>query len=78
MEKAMFAKEGAPAEEATESKEFEQHELDDAVSTLQKAMEIKHNAALMKAISPLLDRKKKAIKSLDDLRAVAQEKMGED
>jgi hypothetical protein len=71
---AEVAAEATPMEEPGESKEFEKYELEDAVNTLQKAMEIKHNEALMKAIEPMLERKKKAITSIDDLRAVAKEK----
>lgn len=63
------------SEEETESPEFEKYELEDAVRTLTQAAEIKHNAPLMKAIGPMLDKKKKAINSLDDLRAVAKDKM---
>lgn len=64
-----------PEEEAGETKEFEKYELENAVDTLHKAEEIKQNPALMKAIGPLLDKKSKAVKSLDDLRAVAKEKL---
>ncbi len=66
--------EGSPAEETAEPKEFEKYELEQAVRTLHEAEEIKQNAALMKAIEPMLETKSKAIKSLDDLRAVAKAK----
>lgn len=65
----------ADAHEMAEEKgEFDKYELECAVDTLQKAMEIKNNAALMKALEPMLEKKKKAINSIDDLRAVAKEK----
>ena len=72
------AEESAPEEGTADDadKEFEQYELEDACNTLQKAMEIKHNPALMAAIQPMLDKKKKAINSIDDLRKVAKEKVG--
>lgn len=72
--------ESAPEEGTADDadKEFEQYELEDACHTLQKAMEIKHNPALMAAIAPMLDKKKKAINSIDDLRKVAKDKAGSD
>lgn len=72
----MPMEEGDPAEEAAEPKEFEKFELEQAVRTLHEAEEIKQNASLMKAIGPMLDKKSKAIKSLDDLRALAKSKLG--
>lgn len=67
----------SPKEEAGESKKFEKYELENAVRTLHEAEEIKQDAELMKAIQPMLDKKSKAIRSLDDLRAVAKEKASE-
>ena len=74
------SEESAPEEGTSEDadKEFEQYELEDACHTLQKAMEIKHNPALMAAIQPMLDKKKKAINSIDDLRKIAKDKAGSD
>lgn len=66
----------SPAEEKAETPEFEKYELDNAVRVLHEAAEIKQDAALMKAIAPMLEKKKKAINSLDDLKAVAKEKTG--
>lgn len=51
---------------------FYKHELESAVRTLQEACEIKKDEKLMEALQPLL---KKKIKSLEELRAVAKEKM---
>lgn len=68
--------EGAGHNAEEESMEHDKMECEDAVATLMKAAEIKHNASLMKAIQPMLDKKKKAITSLDDLKAVAKEKTG--
>jgi len=77
--KAMPADEASSEEEeAAEAKAYEKFELDEAVATLHKAAEIKQDADLMKAIGPMLERKKKAINSIDDLRAVAKEKAGSD
>lgn len=67
-----------PEEEAAESPEYEKYELEEAVRVLTQAAEIQHDAKLMKAIQPLLEKKSKAVKSLDDLRAVAKEKLGTD
>lgn len=68
------------AEEAADdpnvSNQYDKYECENAVRTLHEAEEIKQNAALMKAIEPMLEKKSKAIKSLDDLRSVAK-KMGD-
>ena len=80
MEKAMKDMDLAdesPAEdmaEGGEKKEYDEYMCKDAVETLQKAEEIKSDAGLMKAIQPMLHKKVKAIKSLDDLRTLAKEK----
>lgn len=72
------AVEGSPEEEAGESPDYEQHEVDNAADTIMKAHEHMANPKMMKQVNPILDRKKKAITSLDDLRAIAKTKTGSD
>lgn len=50
---------------------FEQYEIDSAARTLLEAEEIKMNPKLMKHVLKQLAKKKKAISSLDELRAKA-------
>jgi hypothetical protein len=52
-------------------------EVENALETLLKAKEIEHNPKLMAALAPLLKKKRKAIESLDDLRARAREEPAE-
>lgn len=59
-------------------KEYDKYELEDAVRTLERAAEIRADAKLMKALGPFLDKKIKAIKSLDELRGVARGKILEE
>lgn len=59
------------AEDDTE--ECDEYEVDEAVRTLIKAEEIKQDKKLMAACVAQLDKKKKAINSIDGLRAKAKE-----
>lgn len=72
----------AAAEPAAESKAYDEFELKDKARTLQDAEEIKADPELMKALQPYLSKKASAlegmkshIKSMDDLKAVAKEKV---
>lgn len=76
----------SPAEEASETPEFEKHEVEGAADTMTKAAHIKmHQPKLHAAAIKHLNEKKDAIhavvgssaskpKSLDDLRKLASEK----
>lgn len=52
---------------------YEKYEVESWASTLMKAEEIKANPEKMKYVKMCLDKKKKAISSIDDLRKRAQE-----
>jgi len=54
---------------------FEEYEVKSAADTLQRAMEIKANAPLMKEVKKIL---KKKIESIEDLKKLANEKMHEE
>lgn len=72
--------EGSPAEEASESPEYEKHELDRHMNTMIDAEKIKGDAKLMKHLAPHMEKHKAAvhkITSLTDLRAVAKKKIAE-
>ena len=55
------------------TKGMDDYELKSKAQTLMDAAEIQADAELMKKLKPYLDKKSKAIKSLDDLRKRASE-----
>ena len=61
--------------EKVEPKKIEQYEIEGWVSTLLSAEEIKNDSEKMALIKPFLEKKQKAIKSLADLKSVANEKI---
>ena len=58
--------------------EYDKYELESACDTLTRAEEIKADKKLMKALGPYLEKKKKAITSIEELRGVARKKILED
>jgi hypothetical protein len=52
--------------------------LKNCAEKLLEAEEIKQDAKLMKALKPLLEKKSKAVKSLDDLRQAARNSIDND
>lgn len=61
-----------------EKKGYDEYELEDAVRTLCRAEEIKADKKLMKALTPHLGKKVKAINSVAELRNVAKTKILEE
>ena len=62
-------------EEGEESgKSFDKYEIEGWARTLIEAEEIKSDPKKMKAVNPLLEKKSKAINSIDQLRKLAVEK----
>lgn len=64
-----------PANVAAKYKEYSKYELEDAMRSLLAAEEIKADPTLMKALQDLLDKKITSIKSLEELRTVAKNKI---
>lgn len=52
---------------------YDKYEIENCMDTLIRAEEIKQDPEKMKQVSKLMGKKKKAISSIDDLRAAAQE-----
>lgn len=61
----------------SKSKKYEDYELEGWVDTLQRAEEIKADPDKMKALGPLIRKKMRAFKSIEDLEKHHQE-MNED
>jgi hypothetical protein len=59
-------------------KELDSYQLKDMAETLMKAHEIQGDPELMKQLEPLLKKKAKAVKSIADLKKIAQEKAMEE
>lgn len=60
------------------SGKYEDWQLEEFVSALERAEEIKADKNKMNAIAPILKRKSKALKSIEDLRKRAIEVMEDD
>ena len=67
--------EAMPVKDDGKKKKIESYEIDSAVDALMRAEEIKGNSALMALVQKKLASKKKAITSLEDLRAAKQKIM---
>lgn len=61
-----------------EKKKIDQYEVEDAVRTLIRAEEVKGNAELMKLVGAEVNKKKKAINSIADLKVAREEKVAEE
>lgn len=57
----------------SDSKKYEDYEVKSWADTLMQAEEIKADPEKMKLLHPHLEKKSKAIKSLDDLRSKAKQ-----
>jgi hypothetical protein len=57
---------------------YDEWEIRNAVDTLIRAEEIKANKKLVALAQKELDKRKKAINSIDDLRAIAKDKLNQD
>lgn len=64
------------AEEEGE-KEYDKYELESACCTLERAAEIQADPKMMAALKPYLEKKIKAVKSLQDLRDLGLKKYKE-
>lgn len=62
----------------SEDKEMEDYEIDDCVRTLIRAEEIKSDSKKMAKIRQALEKKKKAINSIQDMRDKRQKMSEED
>ena len=83
-----FGKEGSAAEEASETKEYEKHEIEGAADTLMRAHQMPHMTPKLhekamehlkkehEAMTMMMAEKKP--KSLDDLRKLSSKKSAED
>lgn len=62
----------------TTKNKYEDYEMDGWVDTLIRAEEIKQDPDKMKALGPLIRKKMKVFKSIEDLEAYAQEKINDE
>jgi hypothetical protein len=62
-----------PAELKAPKKKYDDYEVKDAADTLMRAEEVKQNPHLMKHVHKHLGKKKKAIRSIQDLKDKAAE-----
>lgn len=69
--KGISAYEKERAAERKEYSGYEKYEVESWADTLQRAAEIINDAKKMKAVSTCLEKKKKSIKTLEQLRALA-------
>jgi hypothetical protein len=65
-------------EQDKEDEKYTDWRIDDAYSTLKRAEEIKQDPKMMEKIQGKLDKDKKAIRSLAQLKSKASEVMSED